>query len=114
VDQYRTYKIPFQGRNYSIDYYRNLVIQQFVDESDGDTCDVSEYEDDDDQSEDPTLSNTENPGDNISDNGGVKMAYRAFQKIEGRRRQECVPGLPFSARQLFWVGPSPGQAVTCR
>jgi hypothetical protein len=125
VDQYRTYKIPFQGRNYSIDYSKNrvwanqqsliaLALQSFNDESDGKACEDSEYEDDDDESEDPPLSGTKNPGDNISDNGGVRMAYRAFENIEGRRRQECVPGLPFSARQLFWVGPSPGQAVTCR
>ena len=42
-------------------------------------------------------------GEDISDNGGVKTAYRAFQKIKGSAKEECIPGLPFSANQLFWV-----------
>jgi len=43
-------------------------------------------------------------GEDISDNGGVKTAYRAFQKIKGSAKEECIPGLPFSANQLFWLG----------
>ena len=42
-------------------------------------------------------------GEDISDNGGVKTAYRAFQNIKGLAKEECIPGLPFSANQLFWV-----------
>ena len=47
-----------------------------------------EEEDDDDvESDDSSVSGTRDPAENISDNGGVRMAYRAFQVIEGRRRQ---------------------------
>ena len=42
-------------------------------------------------------------GEDISDNGGVKTAYRAFQNSKGLAKEECLPGLPFSANQLFWV-----------
>ena len=45
-------------------------------------------------------------GEDISDNGGVKTAYRAFQNMKGSAKEECIPGLPFSANQLFWVNQS--------
>ena len=47
--------------------------------------------------------NETDQAENISDNGGVKMAYRALQKLQDPARNQCVPGLPFSANQLFWV-----------
>ena len=45
-------------------------------------------------------------GEDISDNGGVKIAYRAFQNSRGKAKEECIPELPFSANQLFWVNQS--------
>jgi len=42
------------------------------------------------------------PRENIADNGGVKVAYRAFQEIVDK--EECIAELPFSAKQLFWIG----------
>ena len=127
MDQYKTYKIPYQGRNYSIDYSAEPKEQSgsgddFEEESSGvddacmcecgnqDYCEALSGEEDDDddvESDDSSVSGTRDPAENISDNGGVRMAYRAFQLIEGRRRQECVADLPFSARQLFWVGVPP-------
>ncbi|XP_069671144.1 endothelin-converting enzyme homolog [Periplaneta americana] len=48
--------------------------------------------------------------ENIADNGGVREAYRAFQKLKLRRRLEAattprLPGLEqYSAEQLFFIG----------
>ena len=73
MDQYETFKIDYNGRNYTRG-------QSF----DGDL------------------------GEDISDNGGVKAAYRAFKKIADEDREQCIPHLPFNAAQLFWV-----KGITC-
>jgi len=43
-------------------------------------------------------------GENIADNGGIKLAYRAF--INGNRAENEMipPGLNLTSKQLFWVG----------
>ena len=48
-------------------------------------------------------SNETNPGENISDNGGIRAALRAFKSLKETERNNCVPGFPFSGEQLFWV-----------
>ena len=41
--------------------------------------------------------------EDIADNAGVKLAYRIFQRLQYRTSVDCVPGLPFTQNQLFWV-----------
>jgi len=47
-------------------------------------------------------SNTIN--ENIADNGGVKISYRAFIKANRAEKEIMPPGLNLTSQQLFWVG----------
>merc|ERR1712029_661374 len=43
-------------------------------------------------------------GENIADNGGIKEAYRAYQRFEERHGTEKrLPGLSMNPKQLFWM-----------
>ncbi|EFA04401.2 neprilysin-2 [Tribolium castaneum] len=51
-----------------------------------------------------SLNGVKNLGENIADNGGIKIAYRGYMKWLERNKVELgLPGLPYSPRQLFWI-----------
>lgn len=43
-------------------------------------------------------------GENIADNGGLKAAFRAYEKWSSTRTEVKLPGLNLTSKQLFFVG----------
>jgi len=51
-----------------------------------------------------SLDRNSEQGENIADNGAAKVAYRSFQAADIPGKEECLPGIPLNANQLYWLG----------
>ena len=78
VNQYRQFNITHEGKDFSADSGGNYCI------NDGERGRCA--------------------AEDIADNIGLRLAYNALQHFRGGKEKEsCLPDLPFSANQLFWV-----------
>uniref|UniRef100_T1KHZ6 Peptidase M13 C-terminal domain-containing protein n=3 Tax=Tetranychus urticae TaxID=32264 RepID=T1KHZ6_TETUR len=52
-----------------------------------------------------TLSGDLSKGENMADNGGLKLALKAYESwAKGRPQEPPLPGLEFTPDKLFWIG----------
>jgi len=77
VNQYRQFNITHKGKDFSADSGGNYCI----DSGERARC----------------------AAEDIADNIGLRLAYNALQHFRGKDKESCLPDLPFSANQLFWV-----------
>jgi membrane metallo-endopeptidase-like protein 1 len=51
-----------------------------------------------------SLNGVKNLGENIADNGGIKIAYRGYLRwLDRNKVEKALPGLPYTPRQMFWI-----------
>ena len=79
VNQYRQFNISYAGNDFAADSGGNFCF----DDGERGRC----------------------AAEDIADNIGLKLAYNALQHFRGDKgdKERCLPDLPFSANQLFWV-----------
>lgn len=83
MDQYKEFDIIHNGRRFPL--VDNMT-----------TFDLCE-------SRDTVECKCECAAEDIADNAGVKLAYRIYQRLQYRAKVDCIPGMPFTQNQLFWV-----------
>jgi neprilysin len=68
-------------------------------------CIIEQYGNFTEKSVNMSLNGVITQGENIADNGGLKLAYSAYiaSVKKSATKDPVLPGLPFSPEQLFWI-----------
>lgn len=85
-----------------VDWWHPETKDAFVDKK---KCIIEQYGGYTDPSINMSLNGVISQGENIADNGGLKLAYRAYVASNAKAivKDPMLPGLPFSPEQLFWI-----------
>lgn len=68
-------------------------------------CIIEQYGNYSDKTVNMSLNGVNTQGENIADNGGLKLAYRAYVASMHKSlvKDPLLPGLPYNSEQLFWI-----------
>ncbi|XP_045470626.1 neprilysin-2-like [Harmonia axyridis] len=95
-----------QGRQYDksgnlVDWWEPASNKSFQERAD---CLIQQYANYTNDKINMSLNGINTQGENIADNGGIKLAYVAYQKWLHRNKPEPqLPGLKYTPQQLFWI-----------
>lgn len=68
-------------------------------------CIINQYSDIMIKSLNKSINGITTQGENIADNGGIKIAYQAYKKwVSMHSPEEKLPSLDYTPEQLFWIG----------
>lgn len=84
-----------------VDWWGNDTDESFKEKA---MCMIDQYSNYTDLQTGLNLNGINTQGENIADNGGVKEAYRAYQRsINHHGPEKILPDLLFNTNQLFWI-----------
>lgn len=85
-----------------VDWWHPTTKKAFVEKK---KCIIEQYGNYTDRTINMSLNGVNTQGENIADNGGLKLAYRAYvsSMLKSSTPDPMLPGLPYSPEQLFWI-----------
>lgn len=95
-----------QGRQFDsdgnlVDWWEEDTKKAYLEKA---RCIIEQYGNFTEPNVDLKLNGINTQGENIADNGGIKEAYLAYKKfVQGNGVEKKLPGLNFTANQLFWI-----------
>jgi neprilysin len=101
-----THGFDDQGRQFDsegnlVDWWQENTKKAYLDKA---RCIIEQYGNYTEPTTKLSLNGFNTQGENIADNGGILVAYRAYQKwIEKNGVEEPLSQLNFTSNQLFWI-----------
>lgn len=101
-----THGFDDQGRQFDkngnlVDWWQEKTKTNYLEKA---KCIIEQYGNYTETSVKMNLNGINTQGENIADNGGIKEAYFAYKEWIKRNGEEPkLPGLNFSAEQMFWL-----------
>lgn len=96
-----------QGRQYDkegnlLDWWEPAANETFHEKA---KCFIEQYANYTHEKINMTLNGINTQGENIADNGGLKMSYLAYLKSQqkAKKKEPQLPGLNYTPQQLFWI-----------
>ncbi|XP_070505218.1 neprilysin-2-like [Chironomus tepperi] len=108
-----THAFDNQGKRFDSDgtlanWWKNETMEAYIEKE---NCIKTQYGNYSEPTTKLYLDGVNTLGENIADNGGVRVAYQAYQKfVDKNGPEKKLPGLKYTPNQLFWIS---GAQVWC-
>lgn len=91
----------FDGEGNLVDWWQEDTKQAYLEKA---QCIIDQYENFTEPITQLSINGINTQGENIADNGGLIVAYKAYLKIVQENGEELpLPNLNYTSRQLFWI-----------
>jgi len=90
----------FDGNGNLRDWWKNETKEAFLEKA---QCIIDQYGSYIEPMTKLQLNGVRTLGENIADNGGIKLAYRAYNRWAETNSEQKLPGLKYTPQQMFWI-----------